>query len=75
MVAVIAVWAYMAVCGISEFLYHLIQFLLRPEFIQVSVFVLQGIKIPLHRRIVIWVSGLAHALGHIHRFAKLDERL
>ena len=62
--------AYMVVSGISEFLHGLVQLLLRPKFIEVGAFILQGIEIPLHRRIVIWVSGLAHALGYMDRFAE-----
>ncbi len=74
-VAIIAVWPDMVVDGIGEFLYSLVQFLLRPEFIQVGAFVLQGVEVPLHWRIIVWVSGFAHALGHMDRFAELYESL
>ena len=65
----------MIVGRIGEFLHSLVQFLLRPEFIQVGAFVLQGVEIPLHWRIVVWVSGFAHALGHMGRPAELYESL
>ena len=73
--AVIAVWAHMAVSGISEFLRGLVQFLLRPKFIEVGAFIFQSIEISLHRRIVVWVSGFAHALCHMDRFTVLYESL
>ncbi len=74
-VAVIAVWTHMIVGRIGEFLHSLVQFLLRPEFIQVGAFVLQGVEVPLHWRIIVWVSGFAHALGHMGRPAELYESL
>ncbi len=67
-VAVIAVWSHM-IAG------HIGEFLLRPEFIQIGAFVLQGVEVPLHWRIIVWVSGFAHALGHMGRPAELYESL
>ena len=64
----------MVVDHISEFLYFLIQFFLRPKLIQVGAFVLQGVEIPLHHRIIVGVSGLAHALGDLHGFAEIVKR-
>lgn len=55
----------MVVGGIGEFLHCLVHSLLRPKFVQIGAFVLQSIEIPLHRCIVVWISGLAHALDHV----------
>jgi len=74
-VAVITVGACMVVGGIGEFFHCLIQFLLRLEFIQVGAFVLKCVEVPLHWRIVVWVSGLTHALGHMVGFAEFYESL
>ena len=65
----------MVVGGISEFFHGLVQLLLRAEFIEVGTLVLQGVEVPLHWRIIVWVSGFAHALGHMDRFAELYESL
>ena len=65
----------MVVSGISEFLHSLVQLLLRTEFIEVGALVLQGIEVPLHWRIVVWIPGFAHALDHVHRFTELSESL
>ena len=72
-VAVIAVRAHMVAGGIGEFLHSLIQFLLCPKFVQIGAFVLKSVEVSLHRRVVVWISGLAHALDHMDRFAKLYE--
>ena len=63
----------MVVGDIGEFFYYLVHLLLRPEFIQIGAFVFQGVEIPFHRRIVVRVSGFAHALGHMDGFAELYE--
>ena len=65
----------MVVSGISEFLHSLVQLLLRTEFIEVGALVLQGIEVPLHWRIVVWIPGFAHALGHMDGSAELYESL
>ena len=65
----------MVVGGISEFLHSLVQLLLRTEFIEVGALVLQGIEVPLHWRIVVWIPGFAHALGHMDGSAELYESL
>ena len=67
--------AHMVVSGISEFLHSLVQLLLRTEFIEVGALVLQGIEVPLHWRIVVWIPGFAHALGHMDGSAELCESL
>ena len=72
-VAVIAVRAYMVVCDISEFLHALVQFLLCPELIEFGAFILQGVEVPFHWRIVVWISGFAHTLDYMGRFAELYE--
>ena len=74
-VAVIAVRAYMAVRDISEFLHGLVQFLICPEFIELGTFILQGVEVPFHRRIVVGVSGFALALCHMDGFAVFYESL
>ena len=74
-IAVIAVRAYMVVSSISKFLHGPVKFLFRPEFIDVGTFVLQGVEVPFHWRIVIWVPCFAHALGHVDGFAELYECL
>ena len=74
-VAVIAVRAYMVVRDISEFLHGLVQFLLCPELIEFGTFILQGVEVPFHWRIVVWVSGFAHALCHMDGFAEFYESL
>ena len=63
----------MVICDIGEFFHCLIQGCFFPEFIQVCAFVLQCVEISLHRGIVVWVSGLAHALEHMDGFAKPRE--
>ena len=73
-VAIIAVRAHMVVGGIGEFFHSLIQFLFRPEFVQIGAFILQSVEVSLHRRIVVWISGFAHALDYMGRFAGLCER-
>ncbi len=65
----------MVVGNISEFLHGLVQLILRPEFIEVGALVLQGIEVPLHWRIVVWIPGFAHALGHMDGSAELCESL
>ena len=65
----------MVVGNISEFLHGLVQLILRPEFIEVGALVLQGIEVPLHWRIVIWVSGFTHALRYMDGFTELYENL
>ncbi len=65
----------MVVSNISKFLHSLVQFIFRPEFIDVGTFVLQGVEVPLHWRIVVWIPGFAHALDHVHRFTELGESL
>lgn len=74
-VAVIAVRAYMVVRDISEFLHGLVQFLICSEFIELGTFILQGIEVPFHWRIVVGVSGFAHALYHMDGFAEFYECL
>ena len=63
----------MVVRDISEFLHGLVQFLICSEFIELGAFVLQSVEVPFHRRIVVRVSGFAHALGHMDGFAELYE--
>ena len=65
----------MVVSNISKFLHSLVQFIFRPEFIDVGTFVLQGVEVPLHWRIVVWIPGFAHALGHMDGSAELYESL
>lgn len=65
----------MVVGDIDKFLYCPVQFFLCPESLQVGTSILQHVEMPLHRRVVIWVSSLAHALGHMDRFAELYECL
>ena len=74
-VTVITVWAHVIVGRIGEFLHNPVQLLLRSEFIQVGAFVLQGVEVPLHWRIVIGVSGFTHALDHMDGSAELGESL
>ena len=64
---------HMIICNICKFLYGLVQLLLRPKFVQIRAFVLQSIEIPLHRRIVLWISGSTHALDYMGGFAELYE--
>ena len=68
--AIIAVRAYIVVRGISEFLHDLVQFLICSEFIEPGTFILQGVEVLFHWRIVVGVSGFAHAPGHIDGFAE-----
>ena len=65
----------MAVRDISEFLHDLVQFLICSEFIELGTFILQGIEVPFHWRIVVGVSGFAHALCHMDGFAVFYESL
>ena len=67
--------AYMVVRDISEFLHGLVQFLICSEFIELGTFILQGIEVPFHWRIVVGVSGFAHALCHMDGFAVFYESL
>ena len=72
-ISVIGMRPHMVICDIGEFFHCLIQGCFFPEFIQVCAFVLQCVEISLHRGIVVWVSGLAHALEHMDGFAKPRE--
>lgn len=74
-VVVIAVRAYMVVSNICKFLHGLAQFLFRPKFIDAGTFVLPGVEVPLHWRIVVGVPGFAHALGHVDGFTEPGESL
>ncbi len=65
----------MVVRNISKFLYGLVQFLFRPKFIDVGTFVLQGVEVPLHWSIVVWVPSFAHARGHVDGFTEPGESL
>lgn len=65
----------MVVSRISEFLHAPVQLIFCPKFIKVSTFILQSVEVPLHRRIVVWVSGFAHDLDHMHGFAELYKSL
>ncbi len=65
----------MVVGRIGEFLHRLVQFLICPEFVQVGAFILQGVEVPLHWRIIVWVSGFTHALGHMGRLTELYKSL
>ena len=65
----------MVVRDISEFLHGLVQFLICPEFIELGTFILQGVEVPFHWRIVVGVSGFAHALCHMDGFAVFYESL
>ncbi len=67
--------AQMVVSDVSEFLHCAVQFFFRPEPMQVGAFILQGVEVSLHRRIVVWVPGFAHALSHVDRFAELYKSL
>ena len=66
-----AVRAHIVVGNIGEFLHGLVHLFLRPKFVQIYTFVLQSVEVPLHRRIVIWISGFLHVPSHMGRFAKL----
>ena len=59
----------------GEFLHCLVHLIFRPEFIQIGAFVFQGVEISFHRRIVIWVSRFAHALGHARGFTEFHKYL
>ena len=63
----------MVVGDIGEFLHSLVQFTLRAKFVQIGAFILKRVEVPLHRRIIVGISGFAHALGHMSRFAELYE--
>ena len=65
----------MVVGDIGEFFHCLVQFLFRPESIQVDAFVFEGVEIAFHRRIVIWIPGFAHALGHMDGSTELYKGL
>lgn len=49
-VAVIAVRSHMVVGDIGEFLHGLVQFFLRPKFVQICTFVLQCVEVPLQSK-------------------------
>ena len=55
----------MVVRDISEFLHDLVQFLICSEFIELGTFILQGVEVLFHWRIVVGVSSFAHALCHM----------
>ncbi len=65
----------MVVGRIGEFLHRLVQFLICPEFVQVGAFILQGVEVPLHWSIIVWVSGFTDALGHMGRLTELYKSL
>ena len=64
---------HMIVGNICEFLDSLIKRFFRSEFIQVYALIFQCVEIALHRRVVIWVTCLAHALRHIYGFTEFDK--
>ena len=64
----------MIIGNICEFLHCLVQTFLRSEFVHVRAFILQRVEVPLHGRVVIRISGFAHALRNMSRFAEFDER-
>ena len=73
--AVITVRAYMVAGGISEFLHNPVQLLFRLKFIQAGAFIFKSVEASLHWCIAVWISGPAHALGHMDGFAELCECL
>ena len=60
---------------ISEFFHNPVQLILRSKFIEVGAFVLQSVEVPLHWRIVVWISGFAHALSYMDGFTELCKSL
>lgn len=72
-VSIIGMRADMIIGNIGKFLHCLIQTFFCLEFIQIDAFILQCIEITFHRCIVIWISGFAHALCYMDRFAEFDE--
>lgn len=65
----------MIITDTGKFFYALIECFFCLELIQISTFIFQSVEISLHRRVVIWVSRLAHALRHMDRFAELYKCL
>ena len=74
-IPIVGMGAHMVVGDIGEFFHCLVQFLFRPESIQVDAFVFEGVEIAFHRRIVIWIPGFAHALGHMDGSTELYKGL
>ena len=64
----------MVVMNVCKFLNCLIKLIFCLIFMQVDALILQCVEIPFHRRIVIWISGFAHALRHLYGFAEFCER-
>ena len=60
----------MVIADIGEFFYALAERFFCLKLIQIGAFVFQRIEIPLHRRVIIWLSRLTHALRHMDGFAE-----
>ena len=65
----------MIIINVCKFFYLLIECFLCCKLIQICAFILQGIEVTLHQRIVVQISCFAHALCHIYRFAKFGNAL
>lgn len=72
-VAIIAVGTDMIISNICKFFHRPVHLFLCPEFIQVRTFILQRVEVPFHRRIIIRIPRLAHALSDAHAFTELHK--
>ena len=63
----------MAAGDIGEVLHRPIQVFLRAKIVQVGAFILQCVEVALHRRVVVGISGPAHALGDLGAFTEFRE--
>ena len=58
---------------IGKLLHSPIKCIFRIEFVEIGTLVFKRIKISLHWRIVMLITGFAHALCYMRRFAKFNE--
>ena len=63
----------MVIRHVSIFLYRLVQFFFRFVAVLIDQLILKSIEVTFHWRIVIWISGFAHALRDFHPLAVLDK--
>ena len=65
----------MIVIGICKILYSAVERFLRLKPEKISTFVFERVEVALHRRVVVWTAGSAHALSNMNGFAVINKRL
>ena len=65
----------MVVFYISEMLNRIVKILLVPIVMKTNLFILESVKISLHRSVIIRIPSFAHALRDAHAFTVICEGL